>query len=60
MKLFKKKQPKPECQAPNCSNLLPEDPYRIVMGELDIEVCNECARFIEVLSQKFEEREYDE
>lgn len=55
MSLFKRyKQQK--CEAPNCSNDLPERPAIVVLGdEYELRLCEECERFFEVLSEKMEE-----
>lgn len=53
--MFKKKRPL--CETSDCAEFLPEDPAVIVMGEHEFKVCDSCARVIELLQEKFDDRE---
>lgn len=58
MKLFSKK--KPLCEVRVCDNFLPDDPAVIQLDEHTFQVCDDCARIIEIMHEKFEERLDDE
>ena len=58
MKLFSNK--KPICEVQVCDNFLPEDPAIIQLDEHQFHVCDDCARIMEHINEKFEERLNDE
>jgi len=57
--MFKRK-PKRKCQTPNCSNVLPEEPAVIYVGEYAFDVCEECERLMDIIQEKTEEYYGDE
>lgn len=57
--MFKRKEKK-TCQIPNCSNVLPEVPAVIYMGEYAFDVCEECEKLMDIIQQKTEDHYGDE
>lgn len=57
--MFKRK-PKRKCQTPNCSNVLPEEPAVIYVGEYAFDVCEECEKLMDIIQEKTEEHYGDE
>jgi Fe2+ or Zn2+ uptake regulation protein len=55
---FSKKRPL--CEVQVCSNFLTEEPAIIQVGEHEFQVCEDCARIMEIMHEKFEERLDDE
>lgn len=54
MQLFKREN-KPYCQLPNCSNELPVDPAKVVFDEESPTlICDECAQLLDVIQEKME------
>lgn len=58
MKLSSNK--KPLCEVQVCDNFLSDDPSIIQLGEHQFHVCDDCARIMEIMHEKFEERLNDE
>ena len=57
--MFKRK-PVKKCQTPNCSNVLPEEPAVIYVGEYAFDVCEECEKLMDIIQQKTEEHYGDD
>ena len=57
--MFKRK-PEKKCEIPDCSNVLPEDPAVIYMGDYAFYVCEECEKLMDIIQQKTEEHYGDE
>jgi len=57
--MFKRK-PKRTCEIPKCSNVLPEEPAVIYMGEYAFDVCEECEKLMDIIQEKTEEHYGDE
>jgi hypothetical protein len=55
-----KRKPKRTCQTPNCSNVLPEEPAIIYVGEYAFDVCEECEKLMDIIQEKTEEHYGDE
>ncbi len=55
-----RRKPKRTCQTPNCSNVLPEEPAIIYVGEYAFDVCEECEKLMDIIQQKTEEHYGDE
>lgn len=61
MKLFvNKKSKQPLCEVHTCPNVLPDDPTIVHLDEHAFKICDECSILMDVITQKFEEREIDE
>ena len=48
------------CQTPNCSNVLPEEPAIIYVGEYAFDVCEECEKLMDIIQEKTEDHYGDE
>ena len=57
--MFKRKE-KRTCQTPNCSNVLPEEPAVIYVGEYAFDVCEECEKLMDIIQEKTEAHYGDE
>ena len=55
-----RRKPKRTCQTPNCSNVLPEEPAIIYVGEYAFDVCEECEKLMDIIQQKTEDHYGDE
>jgi len=55
-----RRKPKRTCQTPNCSNVLPEEPAIIYVGEYAFDVCEECEKLMDIIQEKTEEHYGDE
>jgi hypothetical protein len=58
VRIFGRKRPL--CEVKVCDNFLPEEPPVIQIGEHEFQVCEDCARIMEHMHEKFEERLDDE
>ena len=55
-----RRKPKRTCQTPNCSNVLPEEPAIIYVGEYAFDVCEECEKLMDIIQEKTEDHYGDE
>ena len=52
MKNLFKKEPR-QCETPECTNVLPEDPAVIYVGEYAFDVCEECEKLMEIIQEHY-------
>lgn len=56
MKYFKSKK----CEITSCTNNLTKDPAKVMLGDSEVQICEECERLLNVIMEKVEEKLSDE
>lgn len=49
-----------KCEITSCTNKLTKDPAKLVLGDTELQICEECERLLNIILEKVEEKQSDE